>query len=94
MATLTVTVSVADVYRDFIECKVSPAMKEEMIKKEIKLRFIQAGISFYDRLGLYPIPPCKVTTLTEPDGLKIITIKQDQCDQVFSWQTLKNCQAR
>lgn len=80
MTNSTVTVSVADVYRDLSDCIAIHGAFEQMVLTEIKQRFVRAGISFYDRIGLYPIPPYQMSSVMERSGLQIITIKQQRFD--------------
>jgi hypothetical protein len=76
MKNYEVTVAVADIYRDLADSCVPAPTKERMVKTELKRRFKNAGIIFYDRPGLYPIPPCRTKFKMAADGMAVITIYQ------------------
>ena len=50
------TVSVASVYKQLVGT-VKKADLEHAVNEEVKSQFEQAGIVFYDKPGLHPIPP-------------------------------------
>lgn len=74
---MKITVSVADVMHSLSGLVPSSHLEAE-VNREVKHRFIRAGILFYDKPGLYPIPPAKTTFEKSCEGLRIITIKQDR----------------
>ena len=56
MAKVTHTVSVASVYKQLVGT-VKRADIDRAVNDEVKRQFEQAGIVFYDKPGLQPIPP-------------------------------------
>lgn len=74
---MKITVSVADVYHS-LSGSVCANNLEHAVNAEVKNRFIKGGILFYDKPGLYPIPPAKTTFEKSCEGLRIITIRQDR----------------
>lgn len=70
----TVTVSVGEVYRS-LPGTLRAKDAENVINSDVKHRFERQGITFLDKLGLYPVLPCKMTRETV-GGSHVITITQ------------------
>lgn len=69
------TVSVATVYKQ-LSGKVKKDDIEQAVKDEVKRQFERSGIIFYDKPGLYPIPPSHAKHEKSPCGMEVITITQ------------------
>lgn len=77
MAKVTHTVSVASVYRQ-LSSKIKTDNIEQAVIDEVKRQFERSGIIFYDKPGLYPIPPSHSKYEKPCSGMEVITISQDR----------------
>lgn len=72
------TVSVASVYKQLVGT-VKRADIDRAVNEEVKRQFERAGIIFYDKPGLYPIPPSHEYREKRACGrMDVITITQDR----------------
>lgn len=69
-----ITVSAKAVFHKLLRTmKADDAMK--VLPAAVKEQFELAGVVFQDKLGLYPVPPAKLTSV-DCSGWKIFTIRQ------------------
>lgn len=70
------TVAVVSVYKQ-LAGTVKQADLDHAVTEEVKRQFEQAGIVFYDKPGLYPIPPSdELREVKACGGMDVITITQ------------------